>query len=112
MVRHATWLAPLPEHGPPAKCVRGARRERTSRHGFASDGRLGHGRTARRTAMKSIQLLRREHEAISSVLERFERALAEAERDFAIDPETIERLLEFFERAVDGQHQEKEERFF
>ena len=62
--------------------------------------------------MKTVQLLKREHVAIASILEWFDRKIDEAERNFAIDRETIERLLDFFERAVDGQHQEKEERIF
>ncbi len=62
--------------------------------------------------MKAIEELRREHQAIAGILGLFERRLDEAERAFEIDRETIERLLEFFERAVDGQHQEKEERIF
>ncbi len=62
--------------------------------------------------MKAIQELRREHEAIGCILEQLERRIDEVERNLEVDRETIERLLEFFERAVDGQHQEKEERVF
>lgn len=62
--------------------------------------------------MQAIQELRREHESIASVLERFERRIDAAERDFEVDREEVERLLEFLEQSVDGQHQEKEERVF
>jgi hemerythrin-like domain-containing protein len=60
--------------------------------------------------MRTIQTLACEHESIASILARFERSLDEAERSLEIDRATFERLLEFFERSVDGQHQEKEER--
>lgn len=60
--------------------------------------------------MRTTQTLAREHVAIASILERFERRLDEAERNSEIDREAFERLLGFFEQAVDGQHQEKEER--
>lgn len=61
--------------------------------------------------MQSITQLSREHGAIASLLGRFEEALDAAERG---DPDiaALERMLDFLEERVDGQHQEKEERVF
>ena len=60
--------------------------------------------------MESIRELTREHEAIERLLERFARVVDETELSGQIDAESVERLLTFLEREVDGHHQEKEER--
>ena len=60
--------------------------------------------------MESIAELTREHEAIRSVLEPFAWSLDRAELEGQIDAESVERVLGFLEREVDGHHQEKEER--
>lgn len=61
--------------------------------------------------MQSITCLSREHGAIASLLGRFEEALDAAERGEP-DIQALERLLDFLEERIDGQHQEKEERVF
>jgi hemerythrin-like domain-containing protein len=60
--------------------------------------------------MESVRELTREHDAIQGLLERFARALDQAELSGQIDAESVERLLAFLEQEVDGHHQEKEER--
>lgn len=60
--------------------------------------------------MQALLTLTREHAAIAALLARFEIEIAESIRCGALDGEAVERLLAFFEREVDGHHQEKEER--
>jgi hemerythrin-like domain-containing protein len=60
--------------------------------------------------MQALLTLTREHAAIGALLARFEIEIASAIRSGELDGEAVERLLAFFEREVDGHHQEKEER--
>lgn len=60
--------------------------------------------------MQALIVLAREHAAIAALLVRFESEIAAAVRSGGFDGEAVERLLRFFEREVDGHHQEKEER--
>lgn len=62
--------------------------------------------------MKALWILAREHTAIRAIAARFEAELVGARHSGLIDGEAVERMLEFFEREVDGHHQEKEERLF
>jgi hemerythrin-like domain-containing protein len=60
--------------------------------------------------MKALIELTREHAAIGALVARFESEIAEGIRLGEIDADAVDRLLGFFEREVDGHHQEKEER--
>jgi hemerythrin-like domain-containing protein len=62
--------------------------------------------------MRALAWMKREHDAIARMLVRLEAELADLARSGTLDVEAFERLLEFFERRVDGQHQEGEERAF
>lgn len=62
--------------------------------------------------MRALAVLAREHEAIARMLAHLEAELEALPVRGEIDAEAVERLLVFFERQVDGQHQEKEERVF
>lgn len=62
--------------------------------------------------MRALGVLAREHEAIARMLAHLEAELEALPLRGEIDAEAVERLLVFFERHVDGQHQEKEERVF
>lgn len=60
--------------------------------------------------MKTLIVLAREHEAIERIVTRLEHALDVLGRSGELDGEALQRMLEFFEQAVDGHHQESEER--
>lgn len=60
--------------------------------------------------MKTLMILAREHKAIRAIASRLENEFAAARHQGTLDGEAVDRLLEFFEREVDGHHQEKEER--
>jgi hemerythrin-like domain-containing protein len=62
--------------------------------------------------MKALQLLAREHAAITACAERFEAEIDDIVNRCEVDAEAVDRLLRFFEVQVDGHHQEKEERIF
>lgn len=62
--------------------------------------------------MRALHQLAREHAAIGALLARFEAEIEDAVRVGEADAEALDRLLDFFERRVDGQHQEKEELVF
>ena len=62
--------------------------------------------------MKAIQSLMREHAAIAACCERFESEIDAIVRRFEVDAVALDHLLRFFEKEVDGHHQEKEERIF
>lgn len=59
--------------------------------------------------MKALHQLTLEHAAIGALIARFEAEIQEAVRTGEADAEAIDRLLGFFEREVDGHHQDKEE---
>lgn len=60
--------------------------------------------------MQALTILAREHAAIGALVARFESEIATAIQSGEFDGEAVERLLRFFEREVDGHHQDKEER--
>jgi hemerythrin-like domain-containing protein len=60
--------------------------------------------------MKTLRILAREHAAIAALSARLAAEVDAAATAGAVDGEAIDRLLQFFEARVDGQHQEKEER--
>lgn len=60
--------------------------------------------------MKTLIVLAREHEAIERIVTRLEHELDTLTRTGELDGEALQRMLEFFEQAVDGHHQESEER--
>ncbi len=62
--------------------------------------------------MRALGVMAREHEAIARMLTHLEQELDALQAQGEIDVEAVERLLVFFERHVDGRHQEKEERVF
>lgn len=62
--------------------------------------------------MKALEVLASEHLTIDGLLGRIDEQVVELERCGEFDLEAFERVLTFFERCVDGQHQEKEEREF
>jgi hemerythrin-like domain-containing protein len=63
-------------------------------------------------AMKALDWMACEHEAIAVMLARLEAELGELGRSGELDVEAFERLLSFSEGRVDGHHQENEERVF
>ena len=63
-----------------------------------------------KTHMKTLIVLAREHEAIERIVTRLEHELDTLTRTGELDGEALQRMLEFFEQAVDGHHQESEER--
>lgn len=62
--------------------------------------------------MQALEVMAREHQTIDTLLQRLEGQVQELERSGELDLEVFERVLSFFERCVDGHHQEKEEREF
>lgn len=62
--------------------------------------------------MQCLEMLSREHAAITSMLDRFEEVIEHALDSGELDVTAFDRLLCFFEERVDGQHQEQEERVF
>lgn len=60
--------------------------------------------------MQALVVMGREHEAIARIVARLEDVIEAAATSATIDGETLVRLIDFFEREVDGHHQEKEER--
>ena len=60
--------------------------------------------------MRVLNVLAREHQAIARVVDRLDGELDSVTRRGTLDTEVFERLLEFLEPAVDGHHQESQER--
>lgn len=60
--------------------------------------------------MKTLIVLKREHEAIERIVTRLEHQLERMARTGELDGEALERMLAYFEQTVDGHHQENEER--
>jgi hemerythrin-like domain-containing protein len=62
--------------------------------------------------MRALQVLSSEHAVIAACSARLEAELEAIVIRSDVDVGALERLVRFFEEAVDGQHQEKEERIF
>lgn len=60
--------------------------------------------------MKTLQALARDHRVLHDLLDRLELELDLCVAHGDVDAECVDRLVDYFEREVDGLHQDKEER--